>query len=129
MAVSALLFLLGHVPKGHPIVPALQFRIPGAARARPGPPLPRRHALPLRLPAVGAVSSSLTLRGRAPGYGGRFVVVEGSWNEGGWRTLAASRIGRRGAYRARFRLSRPGRLRLRLTYPDGTRSVGTMRVR
>jgi hypothetical protein len=129
VAVSGLLFLLGHVPKGDPVVPALHFRIPGVARARPSPPLPRRHVLPLRLPAVGAVSSSLTIRGRAPGYGGRFVVVEGSWNRRGWRTLAASRIGRRGAYHARFRLTRTGRLRVRLTYPDGTRSVGVMRVR
>src|SRR5918912_327252 len=118
VAVSGLLFLLGHVPNGHPVVPALHFRLPGVARARTGTPLPRLHVLPLRLPAVGAVSSSLAIRGRAPGYGGRFVVVEGSWNGRGWRTLAASRIGRRGAYRLRFRLARPGRLRVRLTYPD-----------
>src|ERR671939_1407780 len=52
VAVSGLLFLLGHVPKGHPVVPALHFRIPGVARAQSSPTPPRRHVLPLRLPAV-----------------------------------------------------------------------------
>ena len=129
VAVSGLLFLLGHVPKGHPVIPALHFGVPGGARARPSPRPPRQHVVPLRLPAVGAVSSSLTIHGRVPGYGGRFVVVEGSWNGGGWITLATSRIGRRGAYRARFRLARTGMLHVRLTYPDGTTSSGVMRVR
>jgi hypothetical protein len=130
VAVSGLLFLLGQVPKGHPLVPAFHFRMPGVARASPPSPQPPRHlVLPLRLPAVGAVSSSLTIRGRLPGYGGRLVVVEGRWNRRGWVTLATSRIGRHGAYRTRFRLTRSGTLRVRLTYPNGTTSVGMMRVR
>ena len=78
---------------------------------------------------MGTVSSSLTIRGRVPDYSGRFVVVEGSWNRRGWVTLAASLIGRHGAFRARFRLARPGTLRVRVAYPDGTASVGVMRVR
>ncbi|HYZ77513.1 MAG TPA: hypothetical protein VE596_09075 [Gaiellaceae bacterium] len=129
VAVSGLLFLLGQVPKGHPVVPALHFRVPGVARAPASPRRPRPRVLPLRLPAVGAVSSSLTIHGRLPGYGGRLVVVEGRWNRRRWVTLATSRIGRRGAYRARFRLTRTGTLRVRLTYPDGTTSMGVMRVR
>ena len=130
VAVSGLLFLLGHVPSGHPVVPALHFRVPGVARASSSSPhAPRHRGLPLRLPAFGAVSSSLTINGRAPGYGGRLVLVEGRWNRAGWTTLATARIGRGGAYRARFRLTRPGTLRVRLTYPDGTTSVGAMHVR
>ena len=129
VAVSGLLFLLGHVPKGHPVIPALNFRVPGSARAQSSPSLSRRHVLPLRLPSVGTVSSSLTIRGRVPGSSGRFVVVEGSWNRRGWVTLAASRIGRRGAFRARFQLARRGTLRVRVTYPNGTASVGVIRVR
>jgi hypothetical protein len=128
VAVSGLLFLLGQFPSGHPIVPALHFRLPGAARAA-SPQAPRRRALPLRLPAVGAVSSSLTIHGRAAGYAGRLVLVEGSWNRHRWAVLATARIGRRGAFRGRFRLIRPGTLRVRVTYPDGTTSVGAMRVR
>src|SRR5438477_7906281 len=128
VAVSSLLFLLGQVPHGHPVVPALHFRLPGVARA-PSPHAPRRRVLPLRLPAVGAVSSSLTIHGRVPGYAGRLVLVEGRWNRHRWDTLGTARIGRRGAFRARFRLARPGTLRVRLTYPDGTTSVGALRVR
>ena len=128
VAVSSLLFVLGQVPHGHPVVPALHFRLPGVARASSSH-APRRRVLPLRLPAVGAVSSSLTIHGRVPGYAGRLVLVEGRWNRHRWDTLATARIGRRGAFRARFRLTRPGTLRVRLTYPDGTTSVGAMRVR
>lgn len=128
VAVSGLLFLLGQVPNGHPIVPALHFRLPGVAHAS-SPRAPRRRVLPLRLPAGGAVSSSLTIHGRMPSYAGRLVLVEGSWNLHRWVAMATARIGRRGAFRARFRLTRPGTLRVRLTYPDGTTSVGAMRVR
>src|SRR5438067_8615768 len=64
VAVSGLLFLLGQVPKGHPIVPALHFHVPGAARAASSAPVPHDRVLPLRLPAVSAVSSSLTIGGR-----------------------------------------------------------------
>jgi len=129
VAVSALLFVLGQVPKGHPLVPALHFRVPGVARAPASMRPTSRRVLPLRLPAVGAVSSPLTIRGRLPGYGGRLVVVEGRWNRRGWATLATSRIGRHGAYRARFRLARTGVLRVRLTYPNGMTSLGVMHVR
>src|SRR5919198_3551702 len=94
VAVSGLLFLLGQVPKGHPLVPAFHFRVPGVARAPASPRPPRRLVLPLRLPAIGVVSSSLTIHGRLPGYGGRLVVVEGRWNQRRWVTLATSRIGR-----------------------------------
>src|SRR5918911_986729 len=128
VAVSGLLFLLGQVPNGHPIVPALHFRLPGVARAS-SPHAPHRRVLPLRLPAVGAVSSSLTIRGQVPGYAGRLVLVEGRWNRHRWVALATARIGRRGAFRARFRLTRAGTLRVRLTYPDGTTSVGALRLR
>src|SRR5438105_1456915 len=55
VAVSSLLFVLGQVPHGHPVVPALHFRLPGVARASSSH-APRRRVLPLRLPAVGAVS-------------------------------------------------------------------------
>ena len=128
VAVSSLLFLLGQVPNGHPVVPALHFRLPGVARAS-SPNAPRRRVLPLRLPAVGAVSSSLTIHGSVLGYAGRLVLVEGKWNRHRWDTIATARIGRRGAFRARFRLTQRGTLRVRLTYPDGTTSVGAMRVR
>jgi hypothetical protein len=128
VAVSGLLFLLGQVPNGHPVVPALHFRLPGVAGTS-SPGAPRLRVLPLRLPAVGAVSSSLTIHGSVPGYAGRLVLVEGRWRRHGWDTLATARIGRRGAFQARFRLTRPGTLRVRLTYPDGTTSVGAMRVR
>jgi hypothetical protein len=128
VAVSGLLFLLGQFPSGHPIVPTLHFRLPGMARAS-SPQAPRRRVLPLRLPAAGAVSSSLTIHGRVAGYAGRLVLVEGRWNRHRWVVMATARIGRRGAFRARFRLIRAGALRVRLTYPDGTTSVGAMRVR
>src|SRR5256885_6706979 len=57
VAVSSLLFLLGQVPNGHPVVPALHSRLPGVARASI-PNAPRRRGLPLRLPAAGAASPS-----------------------------------------------------------------------
>src|SRR5919199_1315423 len=113
VAVSGLLFLLGQVPNGHPIVPTLHFRLRGVARDS-SPHAPRRRVLPLQLPALGAVSSSLTIHGRVPGYAGRLVLVERSWNRHRWVAMATARIGRRGAFRARFRLSRPGTLRVRL---------------
>jgi hypothetical protein len=128
VAVSSLLFLLGRVPNGHPLVPALHFRLPGVGRAS-SPHTPQRHVLRLRLPAVGAVSPTLTIHGRVPGYARRLVFVEGSWNRHRWAAMTTAPIGRRGAFRARFRLTRRGTLRVRLTYPDGTTSVGAMRVR
>src|SRR4051812_40979995 len=50
ISVSALLFLVGHVPGSHPLVPALDFRLPfpsstGRGATRPARAAPRRIVL------------------------------------------------------------------------------------
>jgi hypothetical protein len=124
VGVSVLLVALGYLPRGHPLLPALHFRIPAprhsaaAAAARPGR---------LRGPTTVRRGSFLTFHGRVPtGHEGA-VVIRGSLDGGAWRTLAVA-DGNNGTYRARIALRRRGMLRLRVRFHGGIEEVGSVRV-
>jgi hypothetical protein len=122
VGVSVVLAALGYLPRGHPLLPALHFRIPmprhSAAAAKPGrligPTTVRRGSL-------------LTFHGRVPAGHEGAVVIRGSVDGGAWRTLAIAN-GNDGTYRARIPLRRRGMLRLRVLFRGGGEQVGSVRV-
>jgi hypothetical protein len=122
VGVSVVLVVLGSLPRGHPLLPALHFRIPmsrhSAVVAKPG-----------RLigPTTVRRGSFLTFHGRVPAGHEGAVVIRGSLDGGGWRTLAIA-DGNDGTYRARITLHRRGMLRLRLLFRGGVEEAGSVRV-
>jgi hypothetical protein len=125
--VSAGIFLLGHVPSNHPLVPALHFSIPGLHES-PNASSTGATLGKITLPRVVHAGSFLTLRGLLPRGETGTVSVEGVYRRPPWRLLAAVPADG-SAYTARIRLRRTGLLHLRVTYPDGHRTVGSLRVR
>jgi hypothetical protein len=129
--VSATLFALGQLPRQHPLVPALHFKIsiPGhATRADAGGPTlpkPRPIVLPTHVPARGNLIVSASIRG----YTGRLVTLEARWNRAQWRTVGVRRLGANGKVHIPVRLTHRGVLRLRVTYPKGQSAVGRTFVR
>jgi hypothetical protein len=118
--VSAAILALGHLPKGHPLVPSLRFSLPHSSRHVSG-------LGKIAVPRHGLLGSSLTLSGTFSGADGRVVRVEETYG-GGWRVVRRAEI-RDGRYATTVRLERRGLLHLRLVYPDGSRAVGSIRVR
>jgi hypothetical protein len=124
--VSAVLFLLGHVPHNHPLVPALQFNIPrppGLARASSSSTALGK----ISLARSAQLGSFLTFNGQLPSGESGTVSVEGAYRRPPWHLLAAV-PSQAGSYAARIHLTRAGFLHLRITDPDGHRSVGSIRV-
>ena len=122
VAITATLGVAGHVPRGHPLVPALRFGVRGPARAD-------SQVLALSVPAADRRGRWIGVHSQTPKrYHGRLVVLEASWNGGSWRVVDTSRIGRGGAVSVGVKLRRHGLLRLRLTFPDGTVALGQTRV-
>ena len=124
--VSAVLFLLGHVPYNHPLIPALHFTIP-----RP-PRLAHARSSSTALGKIGLARSAqrgsfLTFHGQLPSGESGTVSVDGTYRRPPWQLLAAVPA-QAGAYAARIHLTRAGLLHVRITYPDGHRSVGSIRV-
>jgi hypothetical protein len=122
VGVSVVLVALGYLPRGHPLLPALHFRIP----------MPRHAAAvaePVRLigPTTVRRGSFLTFHGRVPAGHEGAVVIRGSLDGGIWRTLAIA-DGNDGMYRARIALRRRGKLRLRVLFRGGVEQVGSVRV-
>jgi hypothetical protein len=125
--VSAGIFLLGHVPSNHPLIPALNFGVP-SLHDSPKASSTGATLGKITLPRVVRIGSSLTLRGHLPRGEAGTVSVEGVYRRPPWRLLAA--VPARGStYTARIRLAGTGLLHLRVTYPDGHRTVGSLRVR
>jgi hypothetical protein len=123
---SAVLFLLGHVPSNHPLIPALHFTIPGPPFLTQGSST--RAALgKVSVPHSARLGSFLTFHGQLPSGESGTVSVEGAYRRPPWQLLAAVPA-QDGSYMARIRLSRTGLLHLRITDPDGHRSVGSIRV-
>jgi hypothetical protein len=123
VALSAALFVLGHVPRGHPLIPTLHFPVPFAGKAT------RAAAAPAQLGRRTAlVGSSFTVRGEAPTTSGGVVVLRGRWGAGPWHTYARSSRGD-GSYLLRVRLSRRGLMTLKVRLSGRTLAEGTIRVR
>jgi hypothetical protein len=121
------LLVLGYFPRGHPLLPAFHFSVPslhGASHRAAAAVIVARIALP----HSAAVGSFLTLRGELPAGGSGTVSVDGAYVRPPWRLLAAVPA-TAGSYIARVQLSHKGLLHLRVIYPDGHHSVGSIRVR
>jgi hypothetical protein len=73
------------------------------------------------------LGSFLTFHGQLPSGESGTVTVEGAYRRPPWQLLAAVPA-QGGSYVARIHLTRAGLLHVRLTYPDGHRSVGSIRV-
>jgi hypothetical protein len=124
--VSAVLFLLGHVPYTHPLIPALHFTVPHPPFQTPGSST-KATLGKVNVPRSARLGSFLTLHGRLPSGESGTVSVEGAYRRPPWQLLAAVPA-QDGSYAARIQLSRTGLLHLRITDPDGHRSVGSIRV-
>jgi hypothetical protein len=129
--VSAVLFLLGHVPQNHPLIAALHFNIPRPPRLTHGssssPGLGKIGFGKISLARSAQLGSYLTFHGQLPSGESGTVIVEGAYRRPPWQLFAAVSA-QAGSYAARIHLTRAGLLHVRLTYPDGHRSVGSIRV-
>jgi hypothetical protein len=113
--VALALFLAGHFPKSHPIIPALNFGLPGTS--------PHGHIAT----SAAEFGSTFTLSGTTPERREGTVLVEGSWNDAPWLPLAsATTTG--GTYVARFQITDHGTLKLKAKYPGGGEADGTVLV-
>lgn len=127
VAVSATLFALGQLPRSHPILPALHINLPSIHRSRNPTAIERASIGSIHLPARAARGSFLTITGQIPSGEAGTVSIEGAYVRPPWHLLAA--VPSHGqSYTARIHLNRTGLLHLRVTYPDGGRSVGKMKV-
>jgi len=129
---SAALFAAGHLPKGHPLIPALNFKLPALQRDAPSTPpaghsAPRPQIRPLRGPKTAQAGFALTFRGTAPA--GTVEVDATYGRRPRWVQLTAVPVRPDGTYEAQIRLTQRGLLHLRLLYADGSRSTGSIRVR
>ena len=90
-------------------------------------------APPKRLPMTGLPrtlrrGTYVTSRGTlGPNVSGP-VIVEGRWGSGPWYRLASANA-KKGTYRVRYLLDRPGFVHLRIALPDGNYLVATTRVK
>jgi hypothetical protein len=75
-ALVAVLLLLGQLPRGHPLVPALHI---GIRPSSSGAPSRVATQLPLRLPPEMQLGSTLTLHGTLSGFDGQLVTVQGRY--------------------------------------------------
>jgi hypothetical protein len=122
--LSGAALALGQFPRGHPLVPTLHFKLPGIGH-RVAPPT-KPAVFSLNGPTTATVGSTLTLRGSSSSSVTGVVTITGSYGDG-WKTLATTAM-QSGSYQAQVKLWRRGRLRLRVTYPDGSKAVGTITV-
>lgn len=121
IGVSASLYVVGHYPAGHPLVPALRFQIPLQTHAH-------RH-LKLGGPTSAPPGSRYTLSGVIKSAGGEQAIrLLGSWNKEPWRLLAIAPVAGDGSFHVTVRLDRLGILQLRLEYPNGDTAAGSVRV-
>jgi hypothetical protein len=131
IVASLSLLALGQLPRGHPLLPAFHVTLPTLHRHARTPEasfrVAKRRITKLHGPRSARVGRALDLRGSLPGATG---VVRISRTYGGpWRTLRIAALDQAGHYRARIELARRGLLHLQVVYPDGSRAVGSLRVR
>jgi hypothetical protein len=124
IAASAALLLLGQFPRHHPLLPYFHLTAPSPRKVTPT----SSATTLIVLPRNAAVGSFLTIRGEIPAGESGTVSVEGASLRPPWRLLAAVPA-TDGSYTVRVRLSQKGLLHLRILYPDGHRSVGSIHVR
>lgn len=123
--VSVAVFALGHVPRSHPLVPLLHFRMPGLNSA--SAPAVIRPTGTINTPGTASVGSTLTFHGTAPPGNGP-VTVEGSYDGGQtWQILSSvNSVG--GSYAAEITLRQRGLLQIQILFSDGSKAVGAVNV-
>ena len=114
---------LGQLPRSHPLIPGLHFTLPGRSSTSP-----TARTAAISLPNSLPLGSFLTLHGDLPAGETGTVAVEGAYVRPPWYVLARV-AATNGSYEARINLTQRGLLHLRVTYPDGQRSVGAVRVK
>src|SRR4051794_26067968 len=119
VSVSLGLFLLNG---SFEVTHFLRTLLPTATTSRTGTLIGR-----LVLPAQVQLGSVLTINGQLPAGESGTITVEANYADAQWRLVAA--VPASGPeFRAQFQVSRVGLLHLRLSYPDGHRDVGALRV-
>jgi len=101
----ALAFAAGHYPRGHPLVPALAFKLTFTSP----------HVSNIKTIAV-SYGSTYTLTGTTRGAG--TVEADGSWNGGPWQYLTSG-TATGDSYVLRFPITGHGTLKLKVKYPGG----------
>ncbi len=125
--VSVAVLAAGHLPKTHPLVPALHFTLPArASGAESGKDHSPRFDK-LGGPGVVRAGSVITTRGSLASSVSGPVVVQGRWKLHGWKTLGGTYM-RSGAYQVTYPLRHRGVVRIRISLPDGTFAITKIRV-
>jgi hypothetical protein len=125
IAVSAVLFGLGQLPRSDPLVPSLNFEVPSFGTGSSAT-LAESRTFPLDLPETATTGSTLTITGADAGSGQ--VTIRGHWNAQPWKTIATTTSGQDGAWTGSFRLEGRGMLNVRVLLPSGDILTGHVRV-
>ncbi len=107
-------------PRAQPLLPGLRLTLHAVQS--------NRH-LTLRLPPTARVGGHSDFAGHVTAFSGQRVSLYGSRNGGPWRRLAAATIAADGSFSLSLPYSKRGRLRLRLSYPNGDVADGSITVR
>ena len=78
----------------------------------------------LRGPNLARVGQTIRFNGVLKGVRGR-VLLQASWNGGGWSTLGIRSVDGAGRFSTSLRLKRNGTLRVRASYPEALRYIGS----
>jgi hypothetical protein len=134
MLVSVAIFLVGHYPTSHPLIPALSFKLPSLTSVRGGSPvsgsaseLPSQ-SFPLQGPRTARYRSTLILAGSVTSVTAGLVSIEGHWNARPWQSIASTQLATDHSWRASLLMNHQGMLNLRVILPDGNRLIGSIRV-
>jgi hypothetical protein len=125
IAVSATLVAAGHLPQGHPLLPALHVPLPTSAQAVV--PQERPRFVRMRGPRTVRVGALMTNSGVVdPSVSGP-LLVQARWKPHAWKTLGGTYV-KDGEYRVSYRLKHRGIVHVRISLPDGTFAIATIRV-
>jgi len=91
-----------------------------------------RTRMTLTAPSIVRHGARFSARGNLSGTRSKLLVQQ-SWNGGGWRTAAVVKPGSNGAFSVRFRAKRAGTLRIRALFPEaplylGSSAIASVRV-
>ncbi len=124
IVVTGALLALGQLPAGHPILPALHFRLPGSLTSVVSRTPPAQSGK-ISGPSTATAGTIVNLHGTAQSGP---VTIQGSYDGGTtWQTLAAAVVDN-GTWDASVPITQQGTLRLRVVRPDGSQEVGTINV-
>jgi hypothetical protein len=126
---SAALFAAGQLPKDHPLLPALHVKLPTIRAHASSEPVRHRSRRFVRLqgPRIVPSGSVITSRGTLDPPISGAVLVQGRWRPHEWKTLGGAYV-KNGSWTVRYRLVRRGTVHIRMSLPDGSFAIATIRV-